>query len=133
MLLQVSLGDGISLMMRSSDWKSVGQGLVLFGMRAYRVLREGDRCAAPSTAGGGHADRSEGLPNREFLGSAGSGGVEAGDAWAKRGDVVGGKFQGGTEALVATDWVADCSPVDGVGPEAGDDTEGRVLLAVPYF
>jgi len=39
MLLQVSLGYGISLIISASDWKSVGQGLAFSGMRVSQVMR----------------------------------------------------------------------------------------------
>jgi hypothetical protein len=114
-----------SLMVRSWDWKSVGQGLALFGMRACQVLREGDRCAAPPTAEGVHEDRGEGLPDWEFLGSSCASGIESRDDRTQEVDAVCGVFDGSTKVLFAVDWVADEGPADGVEPEEGDEDQGK--------
>ena len=111
---------GYFLVVRSSDWKCVGQGLALFGMRACQVLREEDRCAALATAEGVHEDRSEGLPNWEFLGSSCAAGIEPRDDRTQEVDAVGGVFDGSTEVLVAIDGIADEGPADGIEPEEGD-------------
>ena len=84
-----------------------------------------DGSPAPPTAKGVYGDRSEGLPNWEFLGSPCASGIESRDDRTQEVDAVGGIFDGSTEVLVAVDGVADEGPADGIEPEEGDGEKRR--------